>query len=130
MLCSCAKATPDEVLAHADEAIARGEAVTAVEFCQSLDMDGLTPTQLCHSSLIYAKASQIDNSPEHMATAAQCLKRAIDVQADSVSTYISTLPFADMAIISEVYSLSKFNPDSVSIEDYSDLYDEEIDADH
>lgn len=124
MLCSCGKPTPDEALAQADEAIARGDASEAIYCCIEIDEEKLSVNQLCRCALIYAKASQLGNNPEYMALASQCMKKAIKMQADSVASFISTLQYADMATLNEVYSLSKFNPDSIRIDNFPEYYED------
>ncbi|MCM1452116.1 MAG: hypothetical protein NC102_07645 [Clostridium sp.] len=114
---SCSKPSPAEILASADEALAQGEPQDAVAICQSLDIDALPPSQLCHSSLIYAKAAQLDGKPEHMALAAASLKKACAISVDSVTTYISSLRYPDMAVLSEVYGLCTFDSSRLPIEE-------------
>lgn len=126
LLCACAKSTPSEMLAHADEAISRGEAADAIEVCQRLEDETLTPSQLCHCALIYAKAAQIESEPEHMALAATALKKACEQNVDSVLNYFSKLPFTDSAILSEVYGICTVDNSSFSVEDSE--YDEDAEA--
>ena len=127
MLCSCGKSTPDEMLAQAEEAISHGDPSEAVECCKKLEDENLSVNQLCRSALIYAKAPQLGNRPEHMAMASSCLKKAIALQPDSVTSYISSLQYADMATLNEVYGLSRFNPDSVRIDDYLEYIEDPMD---
>lgn len=125
LLCACTKPTPAEILSHADEAIAQGEAQDAVESCMLLDGETLTPSQHCHCALIYAKAAQMAGDPEHMALAASSLKQACQQSVDSVLTYISQLKFTDMAILNEVYGLCTVDSSKLPIEEDEGMEDEE-----
>lgn len=120
----CSKPSPAEILGHADEAIAQGQAADAVESCRLLDNADLTPSQHCHCALIYAKAAQLAGEPEHMALAAASLKQACQQSADSVLAYISSLKFTDMAILNEVYGLCNVDNSKFPIED-DEIFEDE-----
>ena len=105
LMMACAKAVPADIIAHADDAVARGDTAQALQCCQSLAAAELTPSQLCQCALIYAKLAQTGTNPEHMASAASCLRQAIELNADSVIHFASTLEYVDIAILNEVFTL-------------------------
>lgn len=105
LLIACAKAVPADIIAHADDAVARGDTAQALQCCQSLGESDLTPSELCQCALIYAKLAQMGNNPEHMASAAACLKQAIELDADSVINFGAGLQYGDLATLIEVFNL-------------------------
>lgn len=93
-MAACSRPDPSQLIDQAEEAMANNDTATARACCAELSdqaLTSLTPSLLCRQALVYARLAENGDEMQDMASAAQCMQRALTISADSVSAFYRQL---------------------------------------
>lgn len=118
---SCNQEHKYENLILAEEYITLGQYDQAQQECDLLlkekSLTDFTISQLTQLSIMYMKLSERINEESNIATATKCYITANNINSDSVSEYISSLPIEDERHINMLQTLlyGINTPDSIAV---------------
>lgn len=102
--------TENEAISRAESELASGNISEARIECDRIvakRYDYLSSSQLCRIAMIYVKLSEQTGEEEDMAAATQCFLKAIDVNPDSVNTYLMELSIEEQSHAALLQGLSR-----------------------
>lgn len=102
LLPACADTAADP-LTRAENAVADKDFELAQTIADSItygkSFTNLSTTDLCRTALVYAKISENRDMDVNMGAAALCMRRAGELNADSVDIFVQSLSVEDQAVI-------------------------------
>ncbi|MCC8118713.1 MAG: hypothetical protein LIP09_08215 [Bacteroidales bacterium] len=118
---ACSHGDPEAVLRQAEAYVAEGNYDGARDYCKSLTDTTrvtLTPSQLCRTAIVYARISELDDAPREMVNATECLERAMNINADSVTAFTNQAEIDDKAMLYLIRNVNR------AITDPNDIVEE------
>ncbi len=107
----CSQPAPAQLIDQAELAIANNDAEGARACCNQIadmDEDDVTPGMLCRQALVYARLAERADNSQDMASAAQCLERALTMSADSVAEFYRSVDMDCRAQLELIKALTSY----------------------
>lgn len=124
MLASCSSDGNGEAISYAETLIGNSDYTGAQKACDELikgkELESFSANELCRLSIIYMKLSENGSEDENTATATQCYRMAIAVNADSAASYFANIPIEEVQYAATLRSLAK------SIDNPQEIFDYEL----
>lgn len=109
-LAACGSRDANHALADAEASIAMGDTAMARLYCSELadtSASTMTPSQLCRQAIVYARLSELADSPADMGAAVECYERALQINVDSVNDFVSKLDIGDLAYVAVILNVAR-----------------------